>query len=226
MSTILSREFAADIEIRSDGTGRTVHGLIVPYNREATVSDGFGPYREMFAPGAFARDIAGRGGNFGRVKFLYQHDRHEPLGRATELRDDAAGVYGAFRISATRRGDEVLEMLRDGVLDSFSVGFAPIAPAAGDPIPVDGVVVRTESALREASVVTFAAYADALVGGVRQESKTSDDRDLVEEADPGTRSDQPEPSDPEPSTASAPPLGGLTPAQRRERLFPYLTPKE
>ena len=79
--------------------------------------------------------------------FLYQHDRHEPLGRATELRDDAAGVYGAFRISATRRGDEVLEMLRDGVLDSFSVGFAPIAPAAG-PILVVAIGPLVDYAFR------------------------------------------------------------------------------
>ena len=28
----LIRDFVADIEIRSDGTGRTVHGILVPYN--------------------------------------------------------------------------------------------------------------------------------------------------------------------------------------------------
>jgi hypothetical protein len=36
----LIRDFVADIEIRSDGSGRTVHGILVPYNTVARVSDG------------------------------------------------------------------------------------------------------------------------------------------------------------------------------------------
>ena len=46
----LIRDFVADIEIRSDGTGRTVHGILVPYNTLARVSDGGPAYEEMFAP--------------------------------------------------------------------------------------------------------------------------------------------------------------------------------
>ena len=30
MTDTLSRAFAGDIEIRSDGSGRTVHGIVVP----------------------------------------------------------------------------------------------------------------------------------------------------------------------------------------------------
>lgn len=217
--SILTREFAADIAIRSDGTGRTVHGLIVPYEREARVSDGGPFYWETFARGAFAEDIAGRGGNFGRVKFLYQHDHRNPLGRAVELRDDAAGVYGAFRISATSRGDEVLEMLRDGTLDAFSVGFAAVEPTLDAPIPSDLRVRRHKALLRETSVVTFAAYEDAAVAGVREaDPHASVDCDLDEGAAPERSEQQPEPTDQEPR----PPLGGLTPAQRRERLYSYL----
>lgn len=162
MST-LSRDFVADIEIRADGTGRTVHGIVVPYGQEARVSDGGPAYREMFAPGAFARDLTARAGNYRGVKLLFQHDSNTPIGRAVDLREETSGLYGAFQITPeASRGDEALALLRDGVLDSFSVGFRPIEKENRD-----GVVVRTRAALREASLVTFPAYAGALIGGVR-----------------------------------------------------------
>lgn len=215
---VITRDYVADIAIRADGTGRTVHGIIVPYGQEATVSDGGPVYREMFSRGAFAADIAGRGGNFGRVKFLYQHDRNRPIGRAIELRDDAAGVYGAFRVSATTLGDETLEMLRDGTLDSFSIGFLPVTPAPGTRVPRDGLVVRTEAVLRETSAVTFAAYVGALVAGVR----ASDPIDFPDRASGEEAAEVPPPSD-----SDFAPLGnGMSPGARRGRLYPTLTTKE
>lgn len=162
MST-LSRDYVADIEIRSDGTGRTVHGIVVPYGQVARVSDGGAPYQEMFAPGAFARDLLARAGNYRGVKLLFQHNSDTPIGRATDLHEDAAGLYGAFQVTPeASRGDEALALLRDGVLDSFSVGFRPMEHDKRE-----GVIVRTRAALREASLVTFPAYAGASVAGVR-----------------------------------------------------------
>ena len=85
-----------------------------------------------------------------------------PIGRAVALREDKAGLYGEFRVSSVPSGDQALELVRDGVIDSFSVGFAPIqAEQDGD------VTVRTEVALREASLVTFPAYEDARVLALR-----------------------------------------------------------
>jgi HK97 family phage prohead protease len=216
--TQLTREFSADIEIRADGTGRTVHGILVPYGQVARVSDGGPSYDEEFAPGAFARDLAARAGDYRGVKFLYQHNRTEPIGRAVDLREDTAGLYGSFKISDTARGNEALELLRDGVLDSFSIGFRPLLEQRRGT-----VTVRTKAALRETSLVTFPAYAGALVAGVRNLT----DEDIETSPDPGepadttadVRADQPEPT-PDPDPAPATPLGGLTPAQRRERFIP------
>lgn len=217
-----TRDFAADIEIRSDGTGRTVHGILVPYGQAATVSDGGPAYEEAFAEGAFARDLAARAGSFGGVKMLWQHDREQPIGRAVELREDAAGLYGAFTLSRTARGDEALQLLRDGVLDGFSIGFRPV-----DETLRDGIVWRTKAALRETSLVTFPAYAGALVAGVRAvllgpQSSPEEGDEAASTADE-RRSEQPPASDP--ATAPEPPAtpSGLTPAQRRERLHPTLT---
>jgi hypothetical protein len=221
----LIRDYIADIEIRSDGTGRTVHGILVPYGQVARVSDGGPAYDEEFAAGAFARDIAARNGDFRGVKFLAHHNHTDPIGRAVELREDSSGLYGAFKVAKTQRGDEVLELLRDGVLDSFSIGFRPVEPAPGDPITVGEPVVRTKASLRETSLVTFPAYAGALVAGVRaiEPEDLHDGAAAVAEADTtgpdGVRTGQPEP-DPDP--APAPLHSGLSPAQRRTAMLTNL----
>lgn len=157
--------FASDIEVQGGGDGRTVHGIIVPWDTATRVYDALGPtgrpaaYNEAVSRGAFPEAVA----NPQRVKFLGHHDkRTNPLGRASLLRDDAAGMYGEFRVSKTPAGDDVLELIRDGALDAFSVGFIPT-----ESVDRDGVFYRTRGLLNETSIVTFGAYPDALVGGVR-----------------------------------------------------------
>jgi len=155
----LTRAFAGDLEVRSDG--RTVVGIAVPWDQPTRVSDGGRPYTEAFARGAFARTIAERGS---KVKFLAQHNRQAlPIGRATLLREDAAGLYGEFRVSATTAGDEVLELVRDGALDGLSVGFAPVKQHQQR-----DVTVRTEVRLDEVSAVSSPAYEGARIAAVRE----------------------------------------------------------
>lgn len=157
-----TRALSNDLEIRSSGDGRTVHGIVVPFDSPTQISDYDGDYQETFKRGSFARSIAERGD---RIKFLSQHQRTtNPLGRAVLLREDAAGLYGEFRVSATQAGDEVLELIRDGALDSFSVGFQPIRETWNR-----NRTERThyESKLTEVSVVSFPAYEQAHIAGVR-----------------------------------------------------------
>lgn len=150
-----------DLELRSGGDGRTVFGLAVPFDQITEVSDGRGSYLESFVFGSFTRTLAERGQ---RVKLLANHDhRRWPIGRPTVLREDPAGLYIEARVSQTRDGDEALELIRDGALDGFSVGFRPIR----DRRSRDGVVERTEVGLSEVSIVAFAAYDGAVLAGVR-----------------------------------------------------------
>lgn len=161
MTGQITRAFAGDLHIRADGEGRTISGIVVPFDTVARVSDGGPSYFEKFQRGAFKRTID-RGAT-DRVKFLYQHDAKEPIGRAVALREDAAGLYGEFRVSAVPAGDKAIELVRDGVIDSFSVGFAPVKDKKeGD------VTIRTEVALREVSAVTFPAYEGARITGLRE----------------------------------------------------------
>lgn len=166
MTELLRRTSAADLEVRGDG--RTIVGIAVPFDTPAEIRSATGAYTEVFRRGAFARTIAERGP--GRVKLLSQHDTaRNPLGRATVLREDAAGLYGEFRVSKTGAGDELLTLVADGAIDAFSVGFKPITQKRGE----SGQVERTEVALFEVSAVAFPVYEGALISAVRSEPKPS-----------------------------------------------------
>ena len=156
--TDLIRAFTGE-SMRADKRGRTVAGIVVPFDTVARVSDGGAPYNESFQRGSFTKTIAERGP---RVKLLYQHNSLEPIGRATHLEERDEGLYGEFAVSNVSRGDSALELVLDGVIDSFSVGFTGIKQEKRG-----GVTVRTEVRLREASLVTFPAYDTANITAVR-----------------------------------------------------------
>jgi HK97 family phage prohead protease len=168
-----------------------VFGTVVPFNTVAEVNDGAGPYREMFAPGAFTRSIRQRSE---KVKLLTNHDgRKLPVGRAILLEEKKDRLYGEFLVS--RNHSHLLDDVDDRIVDSFSIGFRGISAEKRD-----GVVVRTEAAIREVSIVGFPAYADALIGGVRndipEDLRDQFDRylsDLLALADPGTGTQAPPP---------------------------------
>ena len=70
--------------------------------------------------GAFANTLTHRS-----PKFLWQHDTSEPIGRVLTLREDGHGLFGEFKISRTTRGHDAYELLKDGALDSMSIGYIP-----------------------------------------------------------------------------------------------------
>lgn len=167
MADLLHR-IAPDLEVRTSGEGRTVYGLLVPWDQTTRVddSDGRGAYDERFLAGAFARTIAERGH---RVKLRANHQRIPlPVGRFHLLREDSRGLYGEAPVSKTSMGDDVLELVRDGALDAFSVGFRPIRERRAR----DGAVERVEVSLREVSLTDMPAYDGALVAGVRSNVRT------------------------------------------------------
>jgi HK97 family phage prohead protease len=143
-----------DFEVRLDAETRTVSGIAVPFNQDANIG---GRYTERFAPGAIT-DVTD-------VKLFYQHA--EPIGRVLLGEDTPEGYQITAHISDTARGNEVYTLLRDGVLNKFSVGFAPVEQTR------DGnTVTRTKVDLKEVSVVAFPAYSGAAISEVREEETT------------------------------------------------------
>jgi HK97 family phage prohead protease len=149
-----------DIELRYDEEKRTVTGIAVPYNQEANI----GSYTEMFVRGAISEDVSD-------VKLFYGHE--EPIGKVVEGRDTDGGFEITALISDTQRGNEVRTLLKDGVLNKFSVGFIPVEQDR------DGSVVkRTKVSLREVSVVPFPAYAGANITEVREDEGANTQKEV------------------------------------------------
>jgi HK97 family phage prohead protease/HK97 family phage major capsid protein len=146
-----------DIELRLDDLAeRTVRGIAVPYNEGADIG---GQYVERFVPGAID--------SVEDVKIFYGHDHKSlPVGLAISGRDTEAGYEVVAKISDTTLGNDVLTLMRDGVLNKFSVGFLPIEQTR------DGnTVTRTKIALRELSVVNWPAFDNAIITDVRDEQE-------------------------------------------------------
>jgi hypothetical protein len=153
MSELETRE----VEFRLDATQeRTITGLAVPYGQVANI----GPYEERFAPGAIQ--------NIDGVKLFYGHT--DPIGKVISGRETSNGYEITAKLTeGVQRADETLALMRDGVLNKFSVGFMPVEQTR------DGnVVTRTLVDLKEVSVVPFPAFSGAEITQVREEQNPTD----------------------------------------------------
>lgn len=160
MSEIETRE----IEMRLDEEEGVIRGIAVPYGEPANIG---GAYEERFAPGAI-RSVED-------VKIYYGHQHDDlPIGRVVEGRDTEAGFEIVAKLTkGVQRAEETLALMRDGVLNRFSVGFVPVEQTR------DGnVVTRTLVDLKEVSVVAFPAYAGAEITQVREEQETEPTDDI------------------------------------------------
>lgn len=152
------------------GSGREIYGRAVPYDVVIKVpDDDYSCWiREKFVPGSFARSIKERGH---KVKLLTSHDRRKlAVGRAVDLREEIDGLHASFEVAKTRDGDELLELVRSGVVDCFSIGFEPVRNHREHDRKNGDLVTRLEAKLVEVSAVNFPSYEDALIGGVRSQS--------------------------------------------------------
>jgi HK97 family phage prohead protease len=145
------------LELREDG--RTLYGMAVPYGVETRI----GRYTEKFVFGAFA-DARPED-----VPVLATHDHEDlPVGRAITLTEMPAGLKTELRVSQTRRGDELLELVKDGAVTGLSVGFVPVEDRWN---PARTVVERIRAKLVELSLTAFPQYQDARILAVRSEDE-------------------------------------------------------
>jgi len=163
MSNIETRDFRGVV----DTDQRTITGLAVPYGQEIAIANNT---YERFAPGAIQ--------TIEDVKLFWNHD--EPIGKVVEGRETDEGFEITAYISETPRGEEILTLLRDGVLNKFSVGFIPVENERDS-----NVVVRTLVDLKEVSVVPFPAYSGANISEVREEVEidTPDEPQIEQESE-------------------------------------------
>ncbi len=151
--TILTREWTAHLEVRDDG--RTLQGIAVPYGQEATI----GSYVETFTRGAFV-DAATH-------PLTATHPRTGadlPIGRSVQLEERSDGLHGAWHVSDTDLGNEVLTLVRDGVPLGLSIGFVEGRSRWN---PARTRVERLSATLDHVAVVRTPAYAGAAITALR-----------------------------------------------------------
>lgn len=171
-----------DIAIRSGGDGRTVEAYAAVFNHPTDIADADGRYREQIAPVAFNAAIAARSDYpvyFNHALTMYGTPSDvwsAPVGITAELRTDERGLVSVWRADKTDRGDDVLEMIRNGTVrgQSFSGRFSeslPKKPRGGyRPDARSGelpLVTRMNVVLRELGPTPNPAYSTAAIIGVR-----------------------------------------------------------
>jgi HK97 family phage prohead protease len=149
MNEMITRSF----EIRAtDAELRTVEGLAVPYNDTIDIGGG---WSERFEKGAI--DLTAN------VKLFRDHE--DIIGVVTEMTESDEGLMIKARISETVLGNETLNLVKDGAIRSFSVGFIPVTDEKKDK-----TIIRKKVNLKEVSLVAFPAYDKAEVLSVREET--------------------------------------------------------
>jgi len=117
--------------------------------------------------GAFRKTLAERGD---RVRFLWNHNPGEPIGRVLELREDAHGLFMRAALSDTQRGNDLKALLSDGAIDGLSIGFDTVKARGGDPREI------LEARLWEISLCTFQANLGARVTALKGKAAGVDAR--------------------------------------------------
>ena len=153
MENMITRDF----EIRAtDAEQRTVEGVAVPFNDTIDIGGGM---KERFAPGAVDLNA--------NVKLFRDHK--DVIGVVTSMSEDKNGLNIVAKISDTNLGNETLNLVKDGAIRSFSVGFIPVTDQK------DGnTIIRKKVDLKEVSLVAFPAYDKAEVLSVREENNQED----------------------------------------------------
>jgi len=139
------------IEMRAEGDGRTFTGYASIFNQPSEPL----PFIEYVKPGAFKRSLQSRN----RMMLLWNHDTSNPLAStrngSLQLTEDNVGLKVTATLPDTTLGRDITELVRTGVIDSMSFGFA----VKKDSWSKDGSTRYLEDVtLYEVSLVSTPAY--------------------------------------------------------------------
>ena len=202
------------IDAATDGSPkRTITGIALPYNTEATVSGG---QTVSFLPGSLPTD--------GKNPKLYMsHDSTQAIGLVTERVDSPEAMYFTAKVSTTALGDEALILATDGVLDSVSVGVNPTKFSFNE----DGVMIVEAADWMELSLVPQPAFSGATITDVAASIPTSED-EVSNNTE--TAPDEPEVTEPQENPVSETPAPEVIEAStvfaQPKRKFGMPTPGE
>lgn len=141
-------------------------GELMDADEKNGIVKGYGSYfdnkdsdADIIRRGAYQKTIKENGE---RVKYLYQHNMMQPIGKMRELYEDEKGLVFVAEIPKTTLGKDVMELMKAGVITENSVGILPIVKEdKGDYREIK------EVKLFEISAVTLAANDQAKILDVK-----------------------------------------------------------
>lgn len=133
---------------------------------------GYGSYfgnidsdNDIITKGAYTKTLKENGS---RVRYVNQHRIDQPLGKFSELSENEQGLYFVAEIPKTRLGQDVLLLMKSGVITENSVGIIPTKKQFRG----DGVRELNEVKLYEISAVTLASNPMAMITDAKGEIDT------------------------------------------------------
>ena len=153
------------------------------FDKDAAIEGVIKGYASMFGNVDSDGDIIDRGAytktlseNKERIKFLWQHFMDMPLGKVNDVYEDEVGLPFEAKISDTELGKDAKTLIKDGVLNEFSVGFMPIKMQKEN----DGYNHIKEVKLFEFSLVTLAANDQAVMTDYKSAIKPEELPDRID----------------------------------------------
>ena len=106
------------------------------------------------------------------------HDHARPIGKLLSIEEDETGLLCKAEIAKTRDGDEVIELIKSGVINQFSIGFRYIWANVRYDEDSDTYHVY-EIKLFEVSAVSIGASEDTGVKGIDSDKLLRETEDFV-----------------------------------------------
>jgi HK97 family phage prohead protease len=194
--------FSAPIAAASGETGRReISGIAAPYGVDAIVSDGTAVRFEI---GALPEDGPA-------PKLIESHDLSQIRGIVTERVNTDEGMMFTARIAPTAAGNDALELVKMGAIDSVSVGVTPTK------WHMDGDTMVIQAAdWMELSLVAIPAFAGATINQVAAQAATETTPTVSEEEAPMANEPQVEAT--APATIPTVPTAPIYATIRKPRL--------
>ena len=106
-------------------------------------------HNDIIVQGAFSKTLKER---FNRIKYLWQHSIHDPIGKWLEMGEDSTGLWGVGVLSNATKGQDAFEYYKEGIINEHSIGFDTIQRKEEGEL-----TYLQEIRLWEGSAVTFGA---------------------------------------------------------------------
>lgn len=149
------------LDLKADADKREISGYAATFG-------GLDSYDDTIVKGAFAATLAAKfkpAEDHVKIRTLWNHNWDVPIGKPTALNEDDKGLAFVATLARTKAADDVLEMIREKVVEEMSIGYLTKKASYREDDRAEWGYVRIleEIDLWEISPVTFGADSNTSV---------------------------------------------------------------